>query len=95
MMYFKVTVRLNSVTIAELKDEQKSYDISASVDGEIYRYRIVKARGGDINKHWHERGYSAAHYHANNSGYNVYFREVYHVKQEHKSKRHPNQIELF
>lgn len=95
MRQFEVIVEPQSVVVHELDNPLNMYDVSASVDGEIWRYRIKKNVGETLNKHWPERGYTQAHYHANNGGKFVKFDVVYHVKPKRKSKRHPNQIELF
>ncbi len=95
MLQFQIIVHEQRVVVQEQIRPLMMYEISALVDGEIWRYHIVKMAGTKLPTGWRERGNQQAFYHAKNSGTHVVFQEVHYVKPERKSKRHPNQIELF
>lgn len=95
MLQFIVIVHEQSVVVQEQIRPLMMYEISAIVDGEIWRYHIVKMAGTKLNRGWRERGNQQAFYHAKNSGTHVKFKEVHYVKTKSKSKIHPDHKALF
>ncbi len=92
MRYFTVTVQPMRVQIDEQTKEFAMYDSSATVDGEIWCYKIKK--GPNIaknNRTWRSRAYQNIHYHANNSGEIVRFTPVHHAT---RSSRKINEKQL-
>lgn len=86
MRYFIVTVQPMRVQIDEQAKELMTYDASATVDGDTWRYKVKKGRNILKNdKVWHGRAYYAMHYHAHNSGAVVRFTTVHHqVRRKRK-----------
>ncbi|KKM97300.1 hypothetical protein LCGC14_1169450 [marine sediment metagenome] len=95
MPQFIVKVFTRSTRVTEQKKELVIYDISATVDGEVYRYLVVKAAQFDKVEDWRGRGVQQAYYHAKNSGANVKFHEVHYVPPKRKSKIPAKQMSLF
>lgn len=78
MRQFIVTVHPMRLQVDEITKELKTYDASAIVDGDTWRYKIRK--GPNISKralHWRNRAYHHIHYHAHNSGTIVRFEHVH------------------
>lgn len=95
MRQFQITVHDQRVVVSEQASTLRMYDVSANVDGEIWRYRVNKRAGVKLPTGWRERGYRQAYYHAKNSGTIVKFNEVHYVKPKRKTKRHEKQLPLF
>lgn len=78
MRQFIVTVHPNRVQVDEIVKELKTYDASAIVDGDIWRYKIKKSPNIiKKDRGWRSRAYHHIHYHANNSGFMVRFEHVH------------------
>jgi len=95
MKQFDVVVYPKSIEVQERSRPLMMYEISATVDGETYRYHVVKIAGQKMPNEWRERGNQQAFYHAKNAGENVNFHEVHYVKPKRKKNIHANQLELF
>ncbi len=82
MRYFIVTVHPMRVQVDEIWKDLKTYDCSAVVDGDIWRYKIKRSSGiSKNNRDWRARAYHHIHYHAHNSGAVVHFEPVHHQKR--------------
>jgi len=95
MLYFDVVVYPQRVVVRELEGQQKTYHLSAKVDGEIWRYRITKHAPGRMSETWRGRGTQQAYYHAKNSGESVEFQPVSHTRNVARRKINPDQLRLF
>ncbi len=95
MRYFIVTIQSRSVRIQEVKEELKTFDAIAVVDGEQFIYLIKKSRHSAAQgKDWRQSAYRDIQYHARNSGENVSFEEV-HRNSTRKQKISEKQPPLF
>lgn len=78
MRQFIVTVHPMRIQVDEITEELKTYDCSAIVDGDIWRYKIKKSSGiMRKDRGWRSRAYHHIHYHAHNSGTIVRFEPVH------------------
>lgn len=95
MRYFTVTVHPKRVQIDEQVEELKTFDCSAVVDGDIWRYKIKKSPNIPKTwRGWRGRAYHHIQYHADNSGAVVRFEPVHH-KQRSRRKISPKQLSFW
>lgn len=95
MRHFTVTVHPMRVQIDEQAREFKTYDASAIVDGETWRYKIKRhANIAKNDRRWRGRAYHHIQYHAHNSGTIVRFEPV-HSKRSRKRKIHEKQLSFW
>lgn len=95
MQQFDVEVYGKYVVVKDRAKGLKMYDVSADVDGELWRYCIHNKTKDKCNKTWRERGLTQAYYHAKNSGSYVTFHPVSHKKRTRTFKHHKRQQMLF
>ncbi len=82
MRHFIVTVHPKRVQVDEITKELKSYDSSAVVDGDIWRYKIKKSPNViKTDRGWRSRAYHHIHDHAHNSGTVVRFEHVHYQRR--------------
>ncbi len=95
MRWFKVIVSALSVRVVEMAIPLKLIDVSATVDGESFVYRIVINKKTTYRSNWRERGYTHALEHAKSAGIFVTFHRVYQRRKRKLRATHKANKRLF